>query len=52
MPHTLSMVYITYAKTSVGVGVLDSKMYCEMRLKWREMEGDTYSIEVPLNQAT
>jgi hypothetical protein len=49
MPHTLSMVRI---EASVGAGVLESKTYCEMRLKWREMKGDTYPIEVPLDQVT
>ncbi|KAF2450402.1 hypothetical protein P171DRAFT_516287 [Karstenula rhodostoma CBS 690.94] len=38
-------------RPSVGAGVRESKTYCEMQLKWGEMKGDTYPIEIPLNQA-
>ncbi|KAJ4289039.1 hypothetical protein N0V90_011381 [Kalmusia sp. IMI 367209] len=42
---------LPYVEANVGAGVRESKTYCEMRLKWREMKGDTYPIDVPLNQA-
>ncbi|KAL5371801.1 hypothetical protein DPSP01_013982 [Paraphaeosphaeria sporulosa] len=42
---------LPYTEASVGAGVRESKTYCELRLKWREMKGDTYPIEVPLDQA-
>ena len=35
----------------MSAGVREAKSYCEMRLKWREMKGENYPIDVPLDQA-
>lgn len=42
---------LPYIEATVGPGVREAKTYCEMRLKWREMEGDNYPIDVPLDRA-
>ena len=52
MPHALGMVHATIYRASVGAGVFESKTHCETRLKWREMKGDAYPIDVPLDQAS
>lgn len=42
---------LPYLEAKIGGGVSESETYCEMRLQWREMEGDNYPIDVPLDRA-
>lgn len=43
---------LPYTQATVGSAGRVSKTYCEMRLRWREMKGEAYPIDVPLDQAS